>query len=206
MTLPAHGTTTGVITNFISGELTQMGIKVDEELKAFNNQTITSDDGNESKEADQAWGPFTSPPEYPATKPTVVLEVGLSETADKLKNDALFWLNPKKGAANMVITCKIDRGTPFIMLEKWERPNPKGRIQVTEVVVIAQKTLTRAEKANTSIEEQMELSKTALTIPLFTLFRRDPVQGQTDIVFDEGMLKNLARRAWEEQGFLTTGS
>ncbi|KAJ5113871.1 hypothetical protein N7456_002405 [Penicillium angulare] len=204
MALPAHGTTAGVINNFINRELVQMGMRTDEELKTFNGQTISSDDGKEAKQASQAWGSFVFPPNYSTKKPTVVLEIGSLETAEKLKDDALFWLNPKKGAASIVITCKIDRQMPFIALEKWERPGTNGKLKITEVIMITKKTkaMEKEEGKSRRNEVQIELSKTTMTIPFGTLFRREPGPGQTDIIFDERMLKNLAIRAWEEQNFL----
>ncbi|KAJ5826580.1 hypothetical protein N7447_003343 [Penicillium robsamsonii] len=49
------------------------------------------------------WGP-RRPPRRAPKRPSVVLEVTSSETPDKLRRDAHYWVDPAKGQANMAFT------------------------------------------------------------------------------------------------------
>lgn len=70
-----------------------------------------------SKEADESWVPTQHVPGRDAKWPTVVVEVGVSESYRKLKADAEWWLTNSKSDVNLVIIVSINRTTPNIKFE-----------------------------------------------------------------------------------------
>ncbi|KAJ6110453.1 hypothetical protein N7486_002688 [Penicillium sp. IBT 16267x] len=63
-----------------------------------------------SKESDGQWKPYINPPAWPS----VVMEVGVSESFNKLKADAAWWLENSRGQVRLVILISIDRTSPKI--------------------------------------------------------------------------------------------
>jgi len=72
-----------------------------------------------SKEADGAFKPSTLRP-YEMDWPTLVLEVGDSESLPKLRNDAKWWLSNSEGSVNIVLIFHINQGAKSILIEWWE--------------------------------------------------------------------------------------
>ncbi|KAJ5784124.1 uncharacterized protein N7518_009801 [Penicillium psychrosexuale] len=70
-----------------------------------------------SKEADGSWVPTQPIPGRSTTWPTVVVEVGVSESYRKLRADAEWWLTNSKGDVKLVIIVSINRKTPKIKYE-----------------------------------------------------------------------------------------
>ncbi|CAI7598494.1 unnamed protein product, partial [Penicillium viridicatum] len=70
------------------------------------------------KQPDMGWGP-RRPPRGCPKRPSVVLEVAVSETQAKLRRDVDLWLDPVRGDANVVIAIKISRQRAMISIDKW---------------------------------------------------------------------------------------
>lgn len=159
-------------------------------ITAFGRTTISPGE-EKAKQANDGWGPRRPPPGYPRHKPTVVLEVGVSESSAKLQRDVQFWLNPEQGQANLVITCKMDRKMPIIMIDTWERAENTA--------------IRRSQHVQLSINKDSKVIKKTddhLTISFVHLFRRQPDgPDEKDIILDEGCLEYIARTIWENQGF-----
>jgi hypothetical protein len=47
----------------------------------------------------------------------MILEVGLSESAAKLRRDAEMQIDPNQGASNIAMTVKVDQRRPKITVE-----------------------------------------------------------------------------------------
>lgn len=190
MVTPERGGTSGLFHTEIQEALRPMGLH--RAIKTFSNTTIKPPGGETSKQADEAWGPKRPPRGYSRYKPTVVLEVGVSESSAKLRRDAQFWLDTEKGQANLVLTCKLDRKMPIIILNTWERTENRA-IRCSQHIVLSKKN-----------KESQEISKTygSLTIPFSHLFRRDP-EGpcEKDLVLGEESLEVITRGVWEDQRF-----
>lgn len=137
------------------------------------------------KEADQGWGPLPVPQGFPA-KPTVTLEVGVSESHIKLRRDVEWWLHPAKGNVNTTVTIKVDRKRPWLMIDRWERID--GLVQSTQQIEISK------------VNGQMELTNDSLTIPFESLFLRQPTGNENDITLDRETLQKLADKTWRLQG------
>lgn len=174
------------IGQFVNQELilgiTSMGLLND--IRYYSGATVRGE--GRGKEGDQGWGP---PPPNPAVdgKPTVTLEVGVSESQAKLQRDVEWWLHPDKGNANITITIKVDRKRPRLMIDRWEHIH--GVIQSTQQVEISK------------VNGQVELTHDRLTIPFESLFRRQPAANEHNITLDGQTLQRLAERTWAAQGF-----
>lgn len=190
MVTPEHGVVPGLFVTEIQEALRPMGLH--RAVKTFTDTTIPPPGEHTSKQADQAWGPKRPPRGYPRDRPAVVLEVGVSESSAKLRRDAQFWLDPENGQANLVLTCKLDRKLPIIILDTWERTETRA-IRCSQHIVLSKKN----QKS-----ENISMTHGSLTIPFSHLFRREP-QGphEKDLVLGEESLEVIAKGIWEEQGF-----
>lgn len=104
-------------------------------------------------------------------------------------SDARFWLRQSNGDVQMVITIKIGRSSPNIVLESWERVD--DRVQRQQVV-----TIKKRENNHVYIDGQ------PLMISFDKLFLRPlSIPKETDISLDDAILETIANNVWEEQGF-----
>lgn len=156
-------------------------------IQTFAGKTIRA--GGRGKEADYGWGPLRPPPGY-ARKPTIALEVAVSETPAKLQQDVEFWLDPNRGNANIAITLRVNRKKPLITIDKWERRNQQS--QRTQQIIIA-------EDPN---GERVTVSGFPLILPFHLLFRRQTSSpAEIDISIGQQELKNIAELIWAVQEF-----
>ncbi|KAJ5801088.1 uncharacterized protein N7518_003156 [Penicillium psychrosexuale] len=161
--------------------ITQMGLAAC--VRFYAGATIREE--GRGKEGDQGWGPLPAPQGFP-DKPTVTLEVGVSESHMKLRGDVEWWLHPAKGNVNTTVTIKVDRMRPRLMIDRWERID--GGVQSTQQIEISK------------VNGQMEFTNDFLTIPFETLFLRQPAGNENDITLDRETLQELADRTWRLQG------
>jgi hypothetical protein len=157
-------------------------------LQTYESATCIANNGPD-KQPDAQFLPKRLP--QPRTKewPTVVVESGFSESPDKFMSDARFWLSQSNGEVQVVITIKISRSMPQIVLESWELVNDRARR--TQVV-----TLSKGENHHFYIRGE------PLIIGFDKLFLRQPSSPkETDISLGDSILEELATEVWEEQGF-----
>ncbi|WEW55913.1 hypothetical protein PRK78_001348 [Emydomyces testavorans] len=148
-----------------------------------------------SKEADGAFKPATLRP-HEQDWPTLVLEVGASESLRKLRNDARWWLSNSGGNVNIVLIFHINRGTKSMLIEKWEtRPATGG-------------PATRSNRPPAQIPTQIQaitidqnnITGTPLTLPFHGIFLRQPAQqadpSEQDLVFTTQDLRDWSDDVW----------
>ncbi|KAJ5940767.1 hypothetical protein N7516_000935 [Penicillium verrucosum] len=184
MTLLEHSDIAMAFHNRVVAALGPMGL--DEAIFTYGRVTINVGSGN-TKEPDGDWG-HRQRPRGVHNRPSVVLEVGLSEPDTKLPNDARMWVDPTEGKANMAITIRIHHRKPMVTIQTWEWDSNSQRSYVTQSCVI--------EKTG----DNTTVSQHALTIPFTLLFRRPPSNPQeTDIRLQKEDLVDLGTRVWEIQ-------
>lgn len=149
---------------------------------------VDIDVGRVKKQADMGWGPRRPPRGYPK-RPTVVLEVGVSETRSKLYRDMNIWLDPTRGNANVAIAIQVNRRRPLISIDKWMWDAVNGKPLNCQHIEVAE-----------SDPDEVKLSGGPLIIPFHLLFLRQP-QGtrETDVVIDQEWLQKIAEWGWEMQ-------
>ncbi|KAI9038926.1 uncharacterized protein KD926_010140 [Aspergillus affinis] len=77
-------------------------------------------DGPYSKEPDESYLPVRRIPGRDPKWPTLVVEVGYSETRGRLRVDCRWWLGRSQGQVKIALLLSIDRDRPHILIEKWE--------------------------------------------------------------------------------------
>ncbi|CAI7651441.1 unnamed protein product [Penicillium palitans] len=148
---------------------------------------VDVDVGNgDTKRPDWGWGPIRrsdSP-----KRPQVVVEVAVSETETKLRNDARMWVDPVKGQAYMAIAIKVDRTKPMITLDTYEWDSGTQRARVTQSCVI--------EETSTKIT----VSQCPIAIPFNYIFGRSPqIPKETDLQLEKQNLIDMASSVWAAQ-------
>lgn len=150
---------------------------------------VTIDVNGISKEADWGWGPRRPPPGSPK-RPSVVLEVAISETQAKLHRDVDLWLDPARGNARIAIAVKANRKRPMITMERWEWNQNDGKSEKSQHVEIWE----------SKTGEGVSVSGSPLIIPFHLLFlRASECPRETDLSIGEEELKEIAKWVWEAQ-------
>ena len=164
------------------------------------------DTPDRSKEADRSWKPRFK--ESWRQFPTVVLEVGFSETAAKLEKNISWWINQSEGEVRMGITIDIKRGSGHVEIKSW---TPAFQPQLRGVYVTA-----KGRHVSNSIKYpplprlvQRILVKKGrngsrpfveggpLSIPFRALLLDEPGEGEGDFALTDDMLLNdLAEVVW----------
>lgn len=150
---------------------------------------VAIDINGNSKVADGGWGPRRRPRGSPQ-RPSVALEVVVSETQAKLHRDVDLWLDPSRGNAKIAIAVTVNRKRPMITVEKWEWDQVHGQSQESQHIEIWESTT----------GDKVSVSGSPLTIPFHLLFLRNPdCPRETDLSIGEEGLKEIAEWIWDVQ-------
>ena len=164
--------------------LTRMGL--DEAIYQYLGVDI--DLNGRKKQPDMGWGP-RRPPRGCPKRPSVVLEVAVSETRKKLRQDVDLWLDPLQGNANVVIAIKLNRQRAMVTIDLWQRDTVNGKAINSQHIEVSE-----------SEYDEVKLSGGPLVIPFRLLFLRDPqVPQETDVIIDNEWLQKIAELGWEMQ-------
>ncbi|KAJ5967172.1 hypothetical protein N7501_003420 [Penicillium viridicatum] len=136
-----------------------------------------------SKQPDRAWG-LKRPPIGNPRRPTVVVEVVITETHTNLIRDIGRWLDPIDGLAKVGLAIKADRRKPKITIKRWQYKIAKAEIENVQTI----------EMIERSEGDEVTLTAGPLLIPFHLFFLRPaetPREG--DIIIDENPLKEIAQ-------------
>jgi hypothetical protein len=162
--------------------LQRMGL--DEAIVPYGSATI--DVGGGKKQADMVWGPRRPPRDY-RKRPTVILEVAVSETQAKLRRDMNLWLDPTRGEAKVAISIKINRRSPMISIDKWTWDDINGRVLNYQHIEVSE-----------SDTDEVKFSGGPLIIPFHLLFLRQPQEARESYVaIDQGSLQKIDKLEWD---------
>jgi hypothetical protein len=185
MPSPEHGIATGELQNEVNAELRQMGLNVVDEIAAFSGSGLRINE--KGKDLDFAFGPVI-PIVGQASRYTVAVEVGVSETATVLKRDIDFWLNPDAGNVNLAIAVKVSRNERQIMIDIWRR----GRRGAHRVGHTALSGNTKSVTVS---------GDKPIILPFVDLFNRIPQPSlERNVSISEDRLRAFARKVWFQQG------
>ncbi|KAJ5288730.1 hypothetical protein N7478_001760 [Penicillium angulare] len=156
-----------------------------------------------SKEPDGSWIPKDLPASRNDTWPTIVLEVGVSESLNKLRADAAWWLSNSKGDVNLVIIISINQAVAEVTFESIVLQQPptymrngqrQYRPHTRQSIVVSRAPSSPGQPINTVPN----------TLPLKILFEevlcRPPQPPETDPVISISSLEEIASAAWRWQG------
>ncbi|EPS29982.1 hypothetical protein PDE_04932 [Penicillium oxalicum 114-2] len=157
------------------------------------------------KEPDGSWSPEEVPAGRNPIWPSVVLEVGLSESRRKLRADAAWWLTNSAGQVNVVILIFINRAVAEIVFESVVLQQPptsldlrSGRRQC-QLETRQSITVTRPPGG---VNQPITTSPDTLpfTITFEELMCRSPLPPEADMAIPIAALEGIARNVWKAQG------
>ncbi|DAA78949.1 TPA_exp: Uncharacterized protein A8136_2734 [Trichophyton benhamiae CBS 112371] len=131
--------------------------------------------------------------------PTLIIEIGLSESIRKMAMDAHWWLEAEGSCTLIVITAKIDREKPLITFQRWEHHHPPHR------------PITRRCYPNSAVVQEVravhENGVTRVTgniiLPFEKMLRRcKETKKEKDIVIERDVLIDFAEATWKSQQFM----
>ena len=152
-----------------------------------------------SKEADGGFKPSTLRP-HKLDWPTLVLEVGVSESLPKLRNDARWWLSNSGDRVNIVLIFHINEGTKTMLIERWETIPATA----TATATATGGPVTRSRRPPAQIPTRMQaitidqnnITGTPLTLHFHQVFLRQPNPPEQDLVFTAQDLRDWSDDIW----------
>lgn len=145
----------------------------------LTNGQVTIDVNGVSKEADWGWGPRRHPPGCPK-RPTVVLEVTISESRANLHRDVNLWLDPASGNTKIVIAVRSSRKLSMITVDKWEWNQNDGHSQISQHIEIWE----------SKSGDEVTVSGPPLTIP-------PESPRETDLSIGDEEFKEMTKWLWD---------
>ncbi|KAL4895672.1 hypothetical protein BDV59DRAFT_172930 [Aspergillus ambiguus] len=161
--------------------------------------TTTYKPGNKGKAADQAFTPPSRRVTQGQTRgwPTLVVEVGVSDSMPKLRSNAKFWLNNSNGQTRFIILISVKRAR--VTFEKWmlmppnaPNPAPHAYIDTLRSRPIHNPPLVNQPAVNQQLYSAQEVvvSPTGMTgapmvLPFRALYDRAPRPNESNIVITD---------------------
>jgi hypothetical protein len=157
--------------------------------------------GNWIKEPDASWEPKSLLADQAG--PSLVLEVGLSEAAGKLRLDARGWIEATNSQTRIVITVRVMREIPRMIIQIWERAAstpPRITRQYHACAIMRQEIQISYNKQTQTISIPGNMTLTFQKIFLRPIDPTKPIE--QDIVIRQQELEDISREVWEAQGFM----
>ncbi|KAH8424097.1 uncharacterized protein LDX57_001854 [Aspergillus melleus] len=189
-----HESPTYRLSSHVDREATLMGVsRSDGSWGGASN--YTSPTGTKGKQGDQIFWPRSRAPVSgtPPGWPTLVLETGVTESRNRLEEDAKWWFHNSNGAVRIVVTIKLL--STSVEVRKWQllppnAPNPAPRPYVLNLR--QQPALMPPFAQQLPVNQQIfclqEVTVTRnavqgapLIIPFHALFDRAPMPNESDI-------------------------
>ena len=149
------------------------------------------------KEPDSCWRPLDARPNE-LDWPTLVFEVGVSETLRKLRNDSRWWLANSQDRVKIVLLFKINRAARTIHIEKWGcRPAtltyaPRLNRPPAQVPAQIQTVDTHAN----GVTGSPHATPPPLVLHFQNILLRQPVPPEQDMVYTAQNLQRLRNGIW----------
>jgi hypothetical protein len=143
-----------------------------------------------SKEGDSSYKPYSFRPNS-TDWPTIVIESGVSESLNRLRSDADWWLTKSGGNVNIVIIISANRAQSTLLIEKWELGPRAGRLLTLRST---QRILTKMQII--TIDSTNTVTGAPLILDFDKIFLRPAVPPESDITFTAQDLSTWAARIW----------
>lgn len=129
---------------------------------------------------------------------TLALEVEVSESERGLALDAKIWLEDPESHVAQVITIRINRTRPEIVLSVWEA--------IKEETDTTAKPLSKSkqvQKVIVTLEQEQPVANGVITLSFSNLFERPARRGtaERDVIFSALDLERVSRVVLQEMGF-----
>lgn len=186
----AHEFTAREFHNIILVKILSMGTDRNE-LVSFGSRRYHG--AHSSKEADEVFVP-DSVRNKEDDWPTLVIEVGRSESLSQLRQDVRWWLIESKGDVKIALLVSIKKASSILLIEKWELGvAPLGRSG----------PVTRSAAINSigepKVVQIVEVTSTGTTggqlvLEFNKLFLRAAIPPETDLIFADQELEVVAAK------------
>ncbi|GBF64280.1 hypothetical protein TMEN_6970 [Trichophyton mentagrophytes] len=125
--------------------------------------------------------------------PTLIIEIGLSESIKKLAMDAHWWLEAEGSCTLIVITAKIDRQKPLITFQRWENHHGPITRHCYPNITVVQEVRAAHENGVTRVTGN-------IILPFENLLRRSKEnKKEADIIIGRDRLIDFAETTWRNQ-------
>ncbi|CAI7570042.1 unnamed protein product [Penicillium manginii] len=201
----AHNETTDKVTRVIDRKLDAMGL--DWSDAAWVATATYKPTTGKGKQADQAFlPPARCPIGLPSSGwPTFVIETGVSESLNRLREDAKRWFVDSQGEVRIVIVISIKPAE--VIFEKWQlapnnAPRPLTRVYLDSLRAQSPNTPpllpqpTPFQQPYSAQEVYVEPNRVIgapLNIPFVALYDRSPGQGEGDILIQMQDFRNITK-------------
>ncbi|KAK4039565.1 hypothetical protein C8A01DRAFT_16452 [Parachaetomium inaequale] len=133
--------------------------------------------------------------------PTLVIEAGVSESLNGLRNDMRWWFATSDHQVKIVLLAKFEHARRAIILEKWEEEatGTRSGAMMTRHAAAVQPVL---QQINTITQDltadpvSYNVTSGALVLEFRLLFLRDPGPGEGDFVLSVQQLEGYADDVW----------
>lgn len=154
-----------------------------------------------TKAPDCSYAPRPLPAGRSDKWPSIVVEIGYSESPRKLESDAKWWLEESGGDVQLALAIHIKRRTETIVMQRWERvPSP---------------TQSDPQRPRPRCVQEITISKGAagqpatvpgapLNLPFEKVFLRPRRGSDADLTFFDSELRSFADGVWIEGPFLVS--
>ncbi|KAE8407527.1 hypothetical protein BDV37DRAFT_240439 [Aspergillus pseudonomiae] len=200
----SHECPTDDFRSVIQDQLAAMGVRRNDRGWGVST-TYRPTGSNKGKEADQIFFPFTRRPSGGIVDwPTLVVETGVSESYNKLKEDARWWFENSDGRVRIVILIIVKKN--YMRFEKWQlvpanAPTPltRGYLNQLRQQVPNIPPLTTQPAVNQRPYAAQEVMVTPnsvtgapMTIPFEALYDRGRGPAETDVVIPANDFRDIA--------------
>jgi hypothetical protein len=191
---PEHEAVTWTFSYDFMDHIRPMGLTELGDLKAMG---ATRYKGTSTKkEPDACWRPLAARPNK-LDWPTLVFEVGVTETLRKLRTDAQWWLANSRGCVKIVLLFKVDRVARTIHIEKWECRPAAHAYANRPPAQIPTKIQTIDIDAHGVVTGDPPVTTPPLVLHFRNLLLRQPVPPQEqDVRYTAQNLRRLANGIW----------
>jgi hypothetical protein len=161
-------------------------------------------------EGDSTGGPRFQDPED-GYWPTLVIEAGCSQTLESLRADMRWWFGASDHRVKIVLLVKLQVSQGKIILEKWLEVPEISRSGATATRGSAQLIMPRCDQVinitrapgitdsvpNRRNPSSYNVTSGALRLEFDLLFRRQPDQGERDVIVTVPHLQQCAADVWD---------
>ena len=168
-------------------KLCSMGF--DNTLQSFGSTTYIAPNGR-STEADDSWGP--SDGVLGIDLPSLVIEVGVSESLGQLRMDAHHWLTQGGGQNRVIIILAVNKPSRLMTIERWELEPTTRPTRAS----IASGIPTKMQEH--TLHDNGTVNGGPLLIPATKVYDQLPLGlGPDDFTFTAQELAQFFRRYWQ---------
>jgi len=189
----------------------QNGLK----LRLFFSQTYQQRDGSSRRiraaEGDQGFGPKLERASEHCF-PTVIIEVGYSQSWAALRMKMAFWFDISGGDVKIVLVIKPNAAAKQITIEQWKLGNRTSRLgatttrlssfQLHQPVCVQLITITQNPTIGDTDPDRFnpacyDVTRGDLVLDFIDVYLRQPISPETDIIMDERFLQSTAAEYWK---------